>query len=170
MKTPGRLLCLSLLFGLLAGCGYKLGEIRPTPMRTVRTLSVPNFKNLTYEPNVETLLADTLIKVLQQDGTFTIVDSNRADAILECTLRQIERRSVRSVQNNVLATAQFELILDVTYVVIDRVTGATLLEGQVRGRTTFFSGNDLQTIERQAIPIAAQDAAIRLTTEITEGW
>lgn len=170
MKTSARLICLLLLFGLLVGCGYKLGEIRPTPMRTVRTLSVPNFKNMTYEPNVETLLADTLIKVLQQDGTFTIVDTNRADAILECTLRRIERRSVRSVQNNVLATAEFELALEITYVVIDRVTAATLLEGRVRGRTTFFSGNDLQTIERQAIPLAAQDAAIQLTTELSEGW
>jgi outer membrane lipopolysaccharide assembly protein LptE/RlpB len=170
MKTSARLICISLLFSLLAGCGYKLGEIRPTPMRTIRTLSVPNFKNMTYEPNVETLLADTLIKVLQQDGTYTIVDTNRADAILECTLRQIERRSVRSVQNNVLATAEFELVLEVTYIVIDRVTAATLLEGRVRGSTTFFSGNDLQTIERQAIPLAAQDVALQLSTQISEGW
>ncbi len=29
---------------LLAGCGYKLGEIRPTPMRSVCTLAVPTFK------------------------------------------------------------------------------------------------------------------------------
>jgi hypothetical protein len=40
----------------------------------------------------------------------------------------------------------------------------------VRGRTTFFSGNDLQTIERQAIPLAAQDVALQLSTEISEGW
>jgi hypothetical protein len=154
----------------LPACGYKTGEIRPTPMRSVRSLAVPNFKNRTYEPRVEVLLADTLIKHMQNDGTYIIVDENRADAILECTLNKIERRSVRSVQNNVLATAEFELALEVAYVVMDRVTGATLMEGQVRGRTTFFSGNDLQTVERQAIPVAAADLATALTTEISEGW
>ena len=108
---------------LLAGCGYKLGEIRPTPMRTVRALAVPTFKNKTYEPRVEVLLADTLIKTLQEDGTYTIVSEELSDAILNCTLNRIERRSVRSVQNNVLATAEFGLFLDIAYQVSDRVTG-----------------------------------------------
>lgn len=155
---------------LLTSCGYQLGVSRPTPMRTVRTLAVPNFKNRTYEPRVSALLADTLIKHLQEDGTYTIVSNERADAILECTLNKIERRSIRSVQNNVLATAEFELILDVRYRVIDRITATTLMQGRIRGKTTFFSGNDLQTIERQAIPVAAKDMAIQLTAEIAEGW
>jgi outer membrane lipopolysaccharide assembly protein LptE/RlpB len=155
---------------LLSACGYKLGEIRPTPMRSVRTLAVPTFKNATYEPRVEVMLADTVIKQLQQDGTYTIVATHKADAILECTLTRIERRSVRSVQDNVLATAEFELQLQVAYSVTDRVTGATLMQGTARGVTTFFSGNDLQTIERQAIPVAAQDLAVDIVTEISEGW
>jgi len=162
-------LLLAVVIGL-AGCGYKLGEIRPTPMRTVRTLAVQNFKNNTYEPRVETLMADTLIKALQEDGTYTILSDDKADAILECTLTKIERRSARSVQNNVLATAEFRLELDVNYVVSDRITGARLMEGRVRGKTTFFSGEDLQTIERQAIPVAARDVAVQLSQQISEGW
>ncbi|MGA7902974.1 MAG: LPS assembly lipoprotein LptE, partial [Terrimicrobiaceae bacterium] len=74
---------------LLGGCGYKLGEIRPTPMRSVRTLAVPTFKNRTYEPRVEVLLADTLIKALQQDGTYTVVSDDIADAVLNCTLTRV---------------------------------------------------------------------------------
>jgi outer membrane lipopolysaccharide assembly protein LptE/RlpB len=155
---------------LLGGCGYKLGEIRPTPMRSVRTLAVPTFKNKTYEPRVEVLLADTLIKSLQQDGTYTIVSDDTADAIMHCTLNKIERRSVRSVQNNVLATAEFGLFLDIAYEVKDRLTGSILKKGRVRGETTFFSSTDLQTTERQAIPVAAKNAAIELTTEVAEGW
>lgn len=171
MKSVPLSLAAALVLALgMGGCGYKLGEIRPTPMRTVQTLAVPTFKNRNYEPRVEVLLADTLIKQLQQDGTYTIVSSTTADAILECTLNKIERRSVRSVQDNVLATAEFELVLDVTYVVYDRVTGAILMEGRKRGRTTFFSGDDLQTVERQAIPVAAEDLAVQMTAEITEGW
>jgi outer membrane lipopolysaccharide assembly protein LptE/RlpB len=155
---------------LLGGCGYKLGEIRPTPMRSVRTLAVPTFKNKTYEPRVEVLLADTLIKQLQQDGTYTIVSDNSADAILNCTLTRIERRSLRSVQNNVLATSEFGLVLEVTYQVVDRVTGIILMEGRVRGDASFFADEDLQTTERQAIPVAASDLSLELTTRLSEGW
>jgi len=165
-----RLIPLFLAAFLLAGCGYKLGEIRPTPMRSVRTLAVPTFKNKTYEPRVEVLLADTLIKQLQQDGTYTIVSDNTADAILNCTLTKIERRSLRSVQNNVLATSEFGLALEVTYQVVDRVTGVTLMEGRVRGNSSFFADDDLQTTERQAIPVAASDLSLQLTTRLSEGW
>ncbi len=165
-----RLIPLFLATFFLAGCGYKMGEIRPTPMRSVRTLAVPTFKNKTYEPRVEVLLADTLIKQLQQDGTYTIMSDNTADAILNCTLTNIERRSLRSVQNNVLATSEFEIILEVTYEVVDRVTGIVLMGGRIRGDASFFSNNDLQTTERQAIPVAARDLSIELTTRLSEGW
>jgi outer membrane lipopolysaccharide assembly protein LptE/RlpB len=165
-----RLLAALIACTLLGGCGYKLGEIRPTPMRSVRTLAVPTFKNRTYEPRVEVLLADTLIKTLQEDGTYTITSDDTADAILYCTLNKVERRSVRSVQNNVLATAEFGLFLDISYQVSDRVTGSILKRGRVRGSTSFFSNSDLQTTERQAIPVAARDAAIQLTVDVAEGW
>jgi outer membrane lipopolysaccharide assembly protein LptE/RlpB len=165
-----RLVAAVIACAFFGGCGYKLGEIRPTPMRSVRTLAVPTFKNRTYEPRVEVLLADTLIKTLQEDGTYTIVSDDTADAILNCTLTKIQRQSVRSVQNNVLATAEFGLSLTIAYQVSDRVTGSILKKGRVIGVTTFFSNSDIQTTERQAIPVAAKDAAIVLTTAVAEGW
>jgi len=165
-----RLVAALVLCALMGGCGYKLGEIRPTPMRSVRTLAVPTFKNRTYEPRVEVLMADTLIKTLQEDGTYTIVSDDTADAIMHCTIHKVERRSLRSVQNNVLATAEFGLFLDIAYEVTDRVTGSILKKGRVNGRSTFFTNTDLQTAERQAIPVAARNAAIQLTVEVAEGW
>lgn len=158
------------LSGLLVGCGYHAGEIRPTPMRAVRTLAVPNFKNKTFEVRTEVLYADTLIKRLQQDGTYEIVSDDKADAILNCTIMRVERRSIRSVINNVLATSEFGLRVTAQYQVEDRVTGAVLMKNTVNGETTFFSGNDLQTIERQALSDAAADLAGKITIAVTEGW
>jgi outer membrane lipopolysaccharide assembly protein LptE/RlpB len=155
---------------LLTGCGYKLGEIRPTPMRSVRTLAVPTFKNKTFEPRLEVLFADTLVKRMQQDGTYELVGDDKADAILYCTIDKVERRSLRSVQNNVLATSEFGLRVFVTYEVQDRVTGAILIKSSAQGNTTFFSGNDLQTIERQAFSNAASDLANNIMAEVSEGW
>jgi outer membrane lipopolysaccharide assembly protein LptE/RlpB len=154
----------------LSGCGYKLGEIRPTPMRSVRSLAVPTFKNNTYESRIEILFADTLVKKLQQDGTYSIDNTAQADAIVNCTIEKIDRGSLRSVQNNVLATSEYSLIVTARYEVIDQRTGIVLMQGTAQGRTSFFSGNDLQTLERQGLSNAAIDLAQNLATRLTEGW
>jgi outer membrane lipopolysaccharide assembly protein LptE/RlpB len=168
MKTTSAALLAAVL--MLTGCGYKMGEIRPTPMRSVRDLSVPTFKNNTYEPRLEVMFADTLVKRLQQDGSYHIVNSDQADAILNCTITKIDRNALRSVQNNVLATSEFGLTVQVRYDVVDQKTGAILMSGVAVGRTSFFSGNDLQTIERQAMSNAAADLANNITGQISEGW
>lgn len=168
MKTTLAALLAAVL--MITGCGYKLGEIRPTPMRSVRDLSIPTFKNNTYEPRIEVMFADTLVKRLQQDGSYNVVNSDQADAILNCTITKIERNALRSVQNNVLATSEFGLTVQVRYDVIDQKTGAILMSGTAVGRTSFFSGNDLQTIERQAMSNAAADLANNITGQISEGW
>jgi outer membrane lipopolysaccharide assembly protein LptE/RlpB len=168
MKTRAALLLSVLL--VLSGCGYKLGEIRPTPMRSVRTLAVPTFKNNTYESRIEVLFADTLVKQLQQDGTYQIVNTAQADAIVNCTIESIERGSLRSVQSNVLATSEFSLIVNARYEVVDQRTGIILMQGTAQGRTSFFSGNDLQTLERQGLSNAAADLSQNIATRLTEGW
>jgi outer membrane lipopolysaccharide assembly protein LptE/RlpB len=168
MKT--RLAFLLTIAITLAGCGYHLGEIRPTTMRSVRTLAVPTFKNNTFESRIEVLFADTVVKKLQQDGTYRIVDTNQADAVVYCVIEKIDRGALRSVQNNVLATSEFRLTVLARYEVVDIGTGRVLMEGQVTGNTSFFSGNDLQTLERQGLSNAASDLAENLTTRLTEGW
>ncbi|MFV0337070.1 MAG: LPS assembly lipoprotein LptE [Chthoniobacterales bacterium] len=161
---------LALLTLTLTACGYHLGASRPTPMRSVKTLAVPTFKNSSYEPRIGVLLANATINQIQMDGTYQIVSDENADAILYCTVKKSDRRSIRSVISNVLATSEYELIIDVDYEVMDRVTGAILLSGAERGRTTFFPTGDIQTDERQAVSTAATDLGKRIASRISEGW
>ena len=155
---------------LVSGCGYKLGEVRPTAMRSVRTLSVPNFKNDTFESRVEVLFADAFVKRLQQDATYRLVNSNEADAILSCTITSIESASLRSLVSDVLATREFGLIVNAKYEVVDQSSGTVLMQGSASGKSSFFSGNDLQTLKQQALSNAALDLADKLTAQVTEGW
>ncbi len=159
-----------ILSALVSGCGYHLGPAKPAILRDVETLAVQTFKNKTYEPRIEVLMADTLIKQLQQDGTYQIVSDERADAILYCTLDNAERRQARAVRNNVLATQEFNLRLSVEYELVDRVTGRVIQGGTVNADTSFFINNDLQTDERQAFVQAVQQVAIELTGQLTEGF
>lgn len=161
----------------LTGCaGYQVGSIKPTPMANINTLAVPTFKNETLEPRVEVLLANTLIKQIQQDGTYKIADEKTADATLECTLDEIERKPQRSVQGNALVTREYELVIRVRYRVVDTKTGKELMGRSVSGHTNFFVSGvnaisaDVLQDERQALPLAMEEASVRLVSQISEGW
>jgi hypothetical protein len=154
----------------LPGCAYSLGDARPSMMRGIQTLAVPVSKNTTLEPNVEGLLADTIIKGLQTDGTYTIAAERNADATVYTTLVATNRRPARSVRGNVLATSEYELVTVVQYEVVENATGKQIMAGAVNGRTSFFVSADLQTDEQQALPLAFSDAAVRLASRLSEGF
>jgi hypothetical protein len=113
---------------------------------------------------VEVLLASTVIKQLQQDGTYKVAREDSADAILEGTLTEIERKPQRSVHGNTLLSREYDLILRVRISPSWSGQPAKELESRsVNGRTSFFvSGSnalaaDVNQDERQALPIAAED-------------
>lgn len=162
---------------IFSGCaGYTLGPIKPKIMRNVQTIAVPSFINETLEPRLEVLLANSVIKQIQQDGTYRIASEKDADAVLEGRIEEIERRPSRSVIGNVVRTREYTLLLRVRYRVYERATGRELDARPIIGQTSFFvSGTDnvaadVRGDERQAIPLAAEDLAIRLVSQIAEGW
>lgn len=160
--------CLAL--ALLAGCGYHLGSAKPARLQNVTKIAIPTFKNQTFESNIEVLMADATIKQFQQDGTYEIVPDTRADAILYCTLTSADRNQQRAVRSNVLATREFGLRLELKYELVDRVTGETILEGRETANTSFYSNEDLQIAEQQAIVNAIQKIAVDLVGDIAEGF
>ncbi len=160
---------------VLSGCGYTLGEVKPSSMRRVNTISVSTFQNKTVVPRLEAQTADAVVKQFQQDGTYRIETSDRADAILTGTIISLQRQPMRVYGSNVLQTSEFELLLVVEYYVKDRVTGALLLKGKAEGRTPFFVNSDsinsdLVTDQNVNYPIAAQRMAEHLVSHVAEGW
>ena len=153
----------------LTGC-YQLGEIRPTTMRSIHTLAIPSFRNGTLIPRVEVLFADIATRAFQTDGTYEIVDEGKADAILVCKLSRIDRTAILSLTTNVLSTNKFQLRVTVDYQVINRITGAVLQQGTANGATTYFVSDDLVSEERNVLPLAAQNMATSLVTQLTQGW
>ena len=155
---------------LLSGCAYSLGDARPSMMRGIQTLAVPTSQNKTLEPNVEGMLADTIIKQLQTEGTYRIATERNSDATLFTKLVGVDRRAARSIRGNVLATSEFELSTTVEYRVVANDTGKEIMTGLVTGNTSFFVTPDLQTDEQQALPLAFSDAAVKLASRLGEGF
>jgi outer membrane lipopolysaccharide assembly protein LptE/RlpB len=156
---------------LLTGClGYHVGPVKPSVLRDVHDIAVPTFENKTLLPRVEVLITDSVIKQLQQDGTYRIANENNADAILKAEISEIIRTPARSLRGNVLATTEFNLAMHVKYK-LETPSGTVLMPStEVVGTTSFFVGEDVTTDERQALPLAAEELAIHLVTQLSEGW
>jgi hypothetical protein len=156
---------------LLGGCtGYKIGPVTPKYMDGIKSIAVPTFRNNTLIPRVEVLVTNTVIKQFQQDGTFQIANTEKADAILEAKIESIDRTPSRSVRDNIRATREFRLRLAINYVLRDPATNEQITQGRATGETSFFVGSDVNQEERIAIPRAAELAAQRLVSELSEGW
>jgi len=163
----------SLFCLLLSGClaGYRLGPIQPHFMEGIHTIAVPTFRNETLVPRIEVLTTDTVIRQIQEDGTYKVASSlDDADAVLEGEITEILRRPSRSVIGDVQATEEFEMTFVVHYKVIRRATGETVDDKNATGSTTFFVSGDVNQDEIQAIPLAAKGVAGRIVTDIGEGW
>ena len=162
---------------VFTGCaGYKIGPVQPKFMAGIHKIAIPSFRNDTLEPRVETLLATTIINQFQQDGTYQIVNEKDADAILEGTLDTIQRRPARSVRGNVLLTKEYTLNLRCRFKLTKKDTGLVIDERAVNGTTSFYASGsdsvsqDVNQDERQAVPLAAQDMAVQLVSQLSEGW
>jgi hypothetical protein len=156
----------------LGGCaGYHVGPIQPYYLRNVHSIAVPTFENKTLVPRIAVLVTDTVIKQFQQDGTYRIAGDDDADAILKAEITRINRAPARSLRGNVLATTEFNLALRVRYTLVGRRDGKVLSSPtEVTGTTSFFVGPDITSDERQAFPLAAEALAVRLVSQLSEGW
>ena len=182
---------------LFAGCaGYHLGPAKPSYLQNIRRIAVPTFRNDTLEPRLEALITGTVVKQFHQDGTYEITSydgrgsggpslvasssaedrdkiaaaASGADAVLEGTIERVVRTPTRSVRGNVLLTREFTLTVGLRYRLVERATGKVLDVGHAQGQTNFFIGGDPTQEQRQAVPLAAERAAIRLVSQLTEGF
>ena len=159
----------SLLF--LPSCaGYRVGPVKPAQLENVQTIAVPNVKNLTLEPRIDVHMTNAIISRMQEDGTYKVATQGNADASLEVTITEIQRRQLRSARFNTLRTRELGLNLMLTYRLVDLRTQEVLRQGSARGETTVFIDANYQNAERQAIPEAAERAAERLVSNLSEGW
>lgn len=150
--------------------GYTVGPVVPSHLRQVHAIAVPTFGNTTLVPRIEALVTGTVIKQFHQDGTYRITSEGQADAILKAEIVSVGRAPARSVRGNVLSTTEFYLSMVVNYKLLGRDGKPIGSPGAVSGSTSFFVGSDVSTDERQAMPLAAEELARHLVSQLSEGW
>lgn len=168
-----------------------MGDVKPTAYQAIDRLHVPTFENDTLEPRAAVIVTNAVIKGLQQDGTYEITSKERADAILTGKIVRIERRQLRAAQSDTLKTTELQMFIVVEWSLTDPKTGlqldyaeakdpsGTRMEavpsmrhrpGRVVGQTIQFLDPNFQLSERNALPVAAEDLAKQLVSQLSTGW
>ena len=98
------------------------------------------------------------------------MNADVADATLKGEIVGVNRSPTRSVRGNVLSTTEFNLNVTVKYTLFGRDGKVLGSPSAVGGGTSFFVGSDVSTDERQALPLAAEELARHLVSQLSEGW
>jgi len=167
-----RLLALSsscLLAALLAGCaGYRLGPTGGV-VAGARSIQVNFFRNETLEPRLTGPITAALRKSLQQDGAYRLNTHGEGEIVVNGVITKFNRSELSFQPNDVLTVRDYSLSLIARITAVERSTGKTLLDREVSGRTTIRVGPDLSSVERQAIPLLAEDLARNVTSLLVDG-
>lgn len=161
-----------LLFSLTGCTGYRLGSVNTYGLHT---LQVPVFKSNVYVPRIEEQITNSLIRQFQMDGSIRILSDSSAEAILLGEIISWERRPLRFRRDNVLIVREYRLIIGARITLQDRNGTVLMRRKRIEGETTFFvresaTGDDLVSAERQAFPVAADDLARNIVTQVVESW
>ena len=162
------------LFAVLCSCAnYKMGNTpKGAGLQDVRVLYVPTAVNETDETAVPGPVTNAILQEIDRDGTFRHARKDEADAILEVTVKRIERSPIQQSVEQYLTTLQYQLTLTLEYRVYSmKDKKEPIPKTMISGYTTFFVQGDQTESQRQALPLAAQSAAQNLITALaSRGW
>lgn len=162
------------LLALLASCAsYKMGSTpKGEGLKDVRVLYVPTAVNETDETAVPGPVTNAILQEIDRDGTFRHARKDEADAILEVTVKKIERSPIQQSVEQYLTTLQYQLTITLEYRVYSmKDKKEVIAKTTTSGYTTFFVQGDQTESQRQALPLAAQNVAQNLVTALSNrGW
>jgi outer membrane lipopolysaccharide assembly protein LptE/RlpB len=172
-----RLLLAAALVPVLGGCrSYQLGHPSELPFETIY---VAPAKNESYAPQAQALVSAAVRKAILRDGRVKLIaQADEADAILELTISDYERRTGTRDPLDTSIAQDYDLILAVEIGLYDRRSGSYLIESKTLTDTTIAYLNNLYTgeadgltqAERQAMPRLARDLGRKIADTVLSAW
>jgi hypothetical protein len=161
-------LLLSLCVLSCSCAGYRLG---PTGGQVAgeRSVEVKPVQNNTVEPRLSAPFTSELRRALQQDGTYRLETRGKGDVVVSVTITSLNREGISYQPSDVATVLDYRLTVTADVRAVERETGKVLLDRSVTGRTTLRIGDDLNSAERQAIPLLGMDLARNTTSLLVDG-
>jgi len=151
--------------------GYQLGGAKPAVLRDVHNVSVPMFHNETLHPRAEALATSAATDAMVLDGTYRITSLDKADAVLEGTIHQIEYTPLRSTRLDTLRPEELQNTVTLNWKLTDaRDRTKVLASGSSIGTSRFFVDSNLQTSRNNALPDALERASEAMISRLSNGF
>ncbi len=159
-----------LLLGM--GCGYQLGGEGFGPSPDIRSIAIPTFTNETYEAGIETVVTNALLAELIKDRRIKVVGKDKADAIMEGTVKSFSILSVAYDPTGMVLEYRTWVALDV---ILKRNKRGEVLwskRGLVESHVYRVSSDVLLTEaeKERAIQKIAEELAGRIRRRLFEGF
>jgi hypothetical protein len=159
-----------LVFTLTSCVGYRLGNNKPNKFKDIKSLSVPIIGSDVIQPKLQSILTNSIIRSIQEQGSYQIRKEKDSDASLIARIKQINRKQLRANRENVLETTEMEFSIDLEYKIINNNTGEIIEKGIATGKSTSYLNANFQLTESRSLRSAAEKVAITLTSKLSEGY
>jgi len=151
--------------------GYQLGGAKPAILRDIHNVSVPMFHNDTLHPRAEALATSAATEAIVMDGTYRITSLDKADAVLEGNVHEIQYTPLRSTRLDTLRPEELQNTVILTWKLLDaRDRTKVLASGSSTGTSRFFVDSNLQTSRTNALPDALQRASEAMISRLSNGF
>ena len=151
------------------GCaGYRLGPSNGE-VAGQKAVAVGWFVNKTEEPRLGDALNRSLRKRFQQDATWRLSTHGGADIVVQGVLTRFERQPLSFQPNDVVSTRDYLARLTAHVEAIETQSGRVVLNRDFVGHTPITKSTDPASAERQALPLIADDLAVRIVSALVDG-
>jgi hypothetical protein len=153
----------------LTGCGYSFKGDR-APVVRVQRLSVPPMTNTTTKVGIETQFTNNFIYEINRNGYAEVVDSDRAEAVLEGVIRDLRTGSV--ARRSISSTLERRVSVRVDLFLKSR-KGKILWQGSLSDSEAYTVLADKTSTEgnlRRSLAIIAQRMAEKFHYRFTQSF
>ena len=148
------------------GCGYSFANSRLSD--EYRTIAVPAFKNKSFEPDIQIRVSNLLVRELEADGRFRVVnDPAAADLVLSGTITDFDAGAISYVADDNIG--QFKITLQASAALEDVRSGEIIWEKERITGTDFYQTRGGRTRE-EALEKASENLVETLIYECLDNY
>jgi Lipopolysaccharide-assembly len=158
----------ALLLSLAAGCaGYKLGPTNDLAAGE-RKIEITPFLNHTFEQRLGDDVTTALRHSIQRDGTYRLATHGDADIVVSGILTKYIRHELNFEPHDVLTVQDYRVTVTAQITARDVSTGS-VTNWTSTAYTLVRVGSDLNSSERQVMPVLADELAKNVTDSLVNG-
>ncbi len=154
----------------LCSCsGYHLGGAKPQELQGIKSIYVPMVDNKTQEIKLAPQTTNSLVRSINNDGTYQVSTPAQSDATLRVVIEMINYREFRSSRLDTLRAEELTANITATWQLIDNQS-KVLLSGRSNGQTRFFVDDNQRLSRDNSMYDAIDNLSRKITSRISNGF